>query len=110
MRNLMAPCDYLVQTDRPKRALDYICYSSNGSDIRCAYILARRPFTLYLQGSRTLYTRHSVLFTSSYVSSEVASKLTSGMRTQLSNGVSTAQGLRSHSINACNFSGALQCF
>ena len=82
---------YLVQADRPKRALDYICYSSNGSDIRCAYILARRPFTLYLQGSRTLYTCHSALLTSSYVSSEAASKLTSGMRTQLSNGISTGQ-------------------
>ena len=85
----MASGDYLVQADRPKRALDYICYSSNGSDIRCANILARRPLTLYLQSSWTLYTCHFPLIASSYVSNEVASKLTSGMRTQLSNGVST---------------------
>ena len=61
MRILLTSHIYLVQADRPERAFDYICYSSNGSDIRCADILARRPFTLYLQGSWTLYTCHSAL-------------------------------------------------
>ena len=87
----MTPHDHLVQADRPEGAFHYVCHSSNGSDIRCANILARRSFTLYLQGSWTLYTCHSVLLTSPYVSSEVAFKLTSGMRTKPSNGVSAGQ-------------------
>ena len=58
----------------------------------------------------TLYTCHSALLTSSYVSSEAASKLTSGMRTQLRQRYQYWAGLRRYSINACNFFGALQCF